>query len=205
MNRAAVSIAAALLLAIAGWRWIGPSDPPVTNADAGGETIVCFGDSLTYGTGAPPGQDYPSLLSRRIGRTVVNAGVPGDTTAEALARLEDDVLSRSPRMVLITLGGNDLKNRVARETAFANLREIVLRIQAAGAMVVIGGLDIPLYGRGFDQAYRELARETGSVLVPDVFDGIMGNRSLMSDPIHPNADGYAVMAEHFHKAIEPYL
>ena len=205
MKKAAVVIGITLLLAIVGWRWLAPSDPPVTNADADGETIVCFGDSLTYGTGASEGQDYPSRLSERIGRPVVNAGVPGDTTADALARLEDDVLSRSPRMVLITLGGNDLKNRVSRQTAFANLREIVLRIQAAGAMVVIGGLDIPLYGRGFDQAYQELARETGSVLIPDVFEKIMGNRSLMSDPIHPNADGYAVMAEHFHEAIEPYL
>ena len=205
MKKSAVAIGVALLLAIAGWRWFAPSAPPVTNANPRGENIICFGDSLTYGTGAPEGKDYPSRLSGLIGRTVINAGIPGDTTAEALDRLEDDVLSQSPRLVLLTLGGNDLKNRVPRETAFANLREIIRQIQAQGALVVIGGLDIPLYGRGFDEAYRKLARETGSVLIPDIYKGIMGDRSLMSDPIHPNAEGYAIMAGHFYEAIEPYL
>ena len=203
MKNIVLVIAAVVLVGI-GIQWFRPA-PPVTNPAPAGENIICFGDSLTYGTGAPDGLDYPSQLSALIEKPVINAGVPGDTTARALARLEADVLSRSPRLVLLTLGGNDLKNRVPRDVAFANLRRIVVAIQNAGALVVMGGIDIPLYGRGFDQAYRQLARETGSVLIPDVFDGIMGDRRLMSDPIHPNADGYAVMAGHFHDAIAPYL
>jgi acyl-CoA thioesterase I len=203
MKKAALALGL-ILLAVAGAKWFGQS-APITNADPAGTRIICFGDSLTYGTGAPEGEDYPSRLSALVGTPVINAGIPGDTTARALARLEGDVLSRSPRIVLLTLGGNDLKNRIDRDTAFANLKTIVRRIQAEGALVVIGGIDIPLYGRGFGEAYRQLAEETGSVLVPDVFDGIMGNRNLMSDPIHPNGDGYAIMAEAFHRAIEPYL
>lgn len=170
-----------------------------------GTQVICFGDSLTAGTGAVRGMDYPAQLSRLIGRPVVNAGVPGDTTAEGLARLERDVLGRSPRLVLITLGGNDLKNGVSRDGAFGNLRQIVDRIHDAGALAVIGGIDIPFYGRGFDKAYKKLAEETGAVLIENILDGIMGNRSLMSDPIHPNGAGYAIMAERFHQAIEPYL
>ncbi len=170
-----------------------------------GTNIICFGDSLTAGTGATEGMDYPSQLSRRIGRPVINAGVPGDTTVDGLARLEDEVLSRSPRLVLITLGGNDLKNRMSREAAFENLAEIVQRIHETGAVAIIGGLDIPLYGRDFGAGYRKLAKETGAVLIEDIFDGIMGHHSLMSDPIHPNDAGYAIMAEHFHLAIEPFL
>jgi lysophospholipase L1-like esterase len=107
--------------------------------------------------------------------------------------------------VLITLGGNDLKTRVSRDVAFGNLRQIVDRIHDAGALAVIGGIDIPFYGRGFDKAYKELAQETGAVLIENILEDIMGNRSLMSDPIHPNDAGYAVMAERFHRAIEPYL
>ena len=80
------------------------SRPDIRNAVPDGENIICFGDSLTYGTGAAENMDYPAQLSRMISRPVLNAGVPGDTTAMALARLEADVLSRSPRMVLITLG-----------------------------------------------------------------------------------------------------
>jgi lysophospholipase L1-like esterase len=69
--------------------------------------------------------DYPSQLSKMISRPVINAGVPGDTTASALERLERDVLAYSPDIVLITLGGNDLKNGVASDSAFKNLKKIV--------------------------------------------------------------------------------
>ncbi len=92
--------------------------PPIKNTGRQARSIVCFGDSLTYGTGASLGMDYPSQLSRLIGKPVINAGIPGDTTATALSRLDRDVLGRSPRIVLITLGGNDLKNRQDRDRAF---------------------------------------------------------------------------------------
>ena len=107
--------------------------------------------------------------------------------------------------MLLTLGGNDLKNRVGKDTAFANLKRIVARIQDRGALVIIGGLRFPLYDRGYAEGYRTLAEETGSVLIPNIFDGIMGDRSLMSDPIHPNAAGYALMADAFYSALKPYL
>ena len=103
------------------------------------------------------------------------------------------------------MGGNDLKNKVPKEKAFSNLDKIVRSIQAKGALVILGGVDIPLMGRGFREAYRELAKKTGAVLVPNVLEGIMGKSELMSDPIHPNDKGYAIMAEKFHKAIQPYL
>jgi lysophospholipase L1-like esterase len=38
-----------------------------------------------------------------------------------------------------------------------------------------------------------------------VLEGIMGDRSLMSDSIHPNDGGYAIMAENFYQAVKPYL
>ena len=179
-------------------------DKPVRQPTAG-TRIICFGDSLTAGTGASRGMDYPAQLSRLISREVVNAGVPGDTTAEGLARLEADVLSQSPRLVLITLGGNDLKNRIPKDEAFRNLREIVDRIHEAGAVAIIGGIDIPLYGRGFGAAYRKLAEETGAVLIENILEDILGDRALMSDPIHPNDAGYAIMAERFHEAIRAFL
>jgi lysophospholipase L1-like esterase len=165
------------------------------------DTIICFGDSLTYGTGAGPGMDYPSQLSKMIGRPVINAGVPGDTTAGALKRLEQDVLSRSPDLVLITLGGNDLKNGVTKDIAFKNLKRIVDSIQGQGARVIIGGIKFPMRDRGFARGYKDLADQTGAVLIPDIFKDIMGNRKLMSDPIHPNGDGYKMLAEKFYKAM----
>ncbi|MFH1351178.1 MAG: GDSL-type esterase/lipase family protein [Pseudomonadota bacterium] len=117
----------------------------------------------------------------------------------------DEVLENSPRIVLITLGGNDLKNRVPKETAFRNLKVIIDKLQDKGALIVLGGIDVPLYGRGFGEAYKELAAETGSVLIPNVFEGIMGKPGMMSDPIHPNNAGYTIMARHFYEALKPYL
>ena len=170
-----------------------------------GETVICFGDSLTYGTGASPDTSYPAYLSRSITEQVINAGVPGNTTADALERLDRDVLAHDPKIVLITLGGNDLMRDVPRDEAFANLREIVDRIHDRGALAVVGGIKVPLLDRGFAAAYRDLCRSSGCVLVPDILDGIMGNNALMSDRIHPNGDGYELMAERFRRAIEPYL
>jgi lysophospholipase L1-like esterase len=170
-----------------------------------GENIICFGDSLTYGTGAVPGKSYPAQLSEMIGMPVINSGIPGDTTARALQRLERDVLSKSPRIVLITLGGNDLKNGVDKKIAFKNLKEIVEAIQAADAMVVIGGIKLLFWDRGYEEEYEKLAEDTGTLLIPNVLGGLMGKDELMHDRIHPNAAGYKIMAEKFHKVIKPYL
>ena len=174
---------------------------PGEKGDIRDQTIICFGDSLTYGTGAGKEMDYPAQLSTMIGKPVINAGVSGDTTARALQRLERDVLAKSPDLVLITLGGNDLKNGVARGVAFDNLKTIVDSIQETGARVIIGGLSFPIRDRGFGRAYRELADETDAELIPNIFEGIMGNRKFMSDMIHPNDAGYQLIAERFYEAI----
>ena len=70
-----------------------------------------------------------------------------------------------------------------------------------GAQVIIGGLKFPLRDRGFAKRYQDLADQTGVVLIPNIFKGIIGNRKLMSDPIHPNGEGYKLMAERFLEAM----
>jgi len=190
------------LILLLGYKFLTSTHQDFSNVSVG-EKIICFGDSLTHGTGASRGKDYPSQLSKMISRPVINAGVPGDTTARALQRLERDVLSYSPDLVLITLGGNDLKNGIAKDVAFENLRVIVELIQERGARVIIGGLNIPFRDRGFGRAYQKLADETGVALIPNILEGIMGSRQLMSDPIHPNDAGYKIVAERFYKVLRP--
>ena len=170
-----------------------------------GDNIICFGDSLTFGTGAPRDKSYPAQLAEMIGQPVINSGIPGDTTDRALRRLERDVLSKSPRIVLITLGGNDLKNGVDKKTAFKNLKDIVDTIQAKGALVVFGGIRLLFWDRGYEEEYEKLAAETGALLVPDILGGLMGHEELMHDTIHPNGAGYKIMAQKFYTRIEPYL
>lgn len=170
---------------------------------AGAEVIICFGDSLTSGIGAGVGLDYPSQLAKMIGKPVVNKGIPGDTTASARRRLNRDVLSAEPDIVLITLGGNDLKNGVAKNVAFGNLKYIVETIQQRGAKVIVGGLKFPGRDQGFGKGYDDLAKQTGATLIPDIFAGIVDNPNLMSDPIHPNDAGYRIIAQRFYKALGP--
>jgi lysophospholipase L1-like esterase len=188
------------LILLAGYKFLTSTHQDFSDRSVG-EKIICFGDSLTYGTGASKGKDYPSQLSKMISRPVINAGRPGDTTASALLRLEKDVLSYSPDIVLITLGGNDLKNGIATDVAFNNLKMIVNLIQNQGAKAIIGGLHIPFRDRGFGRGYQKLAADTGATLIPNILEDIMGNRELMSDPIHPNDAGYKIMAERFNKAL----
>ncbi len=195
-----IYIVLAGIILFLGYRIFFSSSPSQTVGSIG-DTIICFGDSLTHGTGASKGMDYPSQLSKMITKPVLNSGVPGDTTGRALRRLERDVLAKSPDVVLITLGGNDLKNGVARDIAFENLKTIVESIQKTGARVIIGGIKFPIRDRGFGRAYQELSDETGAILIPNIFEGIMGNRKLMSDPIHPNDEGYKLIAERFYEAM----
>jgi len=194
----------ALLILLAAYNFF-LSSPEIRNSSPTGENIICFGDSLTFGTGASKKMDYPSQLSRMISKPVINAGVPGDTTATAMNRLERDVLSESPRIVLITLGGNDLKNRIPRDLARKNLKSMIVSIQQQGALVIVGGISIPLLGRGFGEMYKEVCKETQALLIPNIYNGIISDKSLMNDPIHPNDKGYRLMAQKFHRAIEPYL
>ncbi|HPP11704.1 MAG TPA: GDSL-type esterase/lipase family protein, partial [bacterium] len=171
----------------------GCARPGVVLADKGGP-IVCLGDSLTSGEGALPGQDYPSVLGKLIGRTVINAGVSGDTTREALARLEKDVISANPALVIVALGANDFFQGIPKKETMDNLRRIVERIQQTGAGVVLVETRVHVVDP-YLKLFQSLAREKRLLLIPDILKGIFSNPALKSDQLHPNAAGYALMAE----------
>jgi hypothetical protein len=135
--------------------------------------LVAFGDSLTSGTGVGSGRDYVSLLSNRTGVPIVNAGRSGDTTATALLRVEAAVLSRDPDIVIVFFGGNDLLQGVPVQRRIANITEIVERIRARGAAVIVVGLASGILDP-FDGALAGIAVGTSSTLVPAVLDGILG-------------------------------
>ena len=176
--------------------------PPSPARPTAGHQIIAFGDSLISGHGSTPGRDLVSQLTDRVGVTIINAGRSGDTTQSALARLDRDVLSRDPRVVIVLLGGNDFLRKVPRESTFANLGTIVERIRARGAGVVLVGINPGLFADPFADGYEELALRTESAFVPDVLNGILGKGELMSDSIHPNDRGYAMMADRIQGAVE---
>lgn len=177
----------------------------IRNIRSSGETIICFGDSLTEGVGAGSGEDYPTVLSRHLAMPVVNAGRGGDTTARALERISDAVLNKNPRLVVVLLGGNDFLRQLPRQETRKNLEEIVRRVQAHGAMVVIAGMRLGLFTDEYAPIYEETARSFGALYIPGVMKGILSDANLRSDPIHPNGAGYRLVAERIGEKIRPLL
>ncbi|MBI2365943.1 MAG: arylesterase [Deltaproteobacteria bacterium] len=177
----------------------------IRNLRSAGQTIICFGDSLTEGVGASQGEDYPSVLSRLIAAPVVNAGHRGDTTADALNRLARDVLEKNPRLVILLLGGNDFLRQVPAGDTRKNLETIVQRIQERGAMVVITGMKLGLFTDEYGAMMENIAEKFGALLVPQVTKGILTDSKLKSDPIHPNGAGYRLIAERVAEKVKPLL
>jgi acyl-CoA thioesterase-1 len=201
---------------------------PVTDEDSEGTTLVCLGNSLTAGFGASiPGEDdasksYPEFLQSRINMPVINAGISGDTTADALGRLERDVLSNNPRIVIIELGANDLFHLVPMKTTQSNLQNIITKLKNRGTKIFLAKFYTEAVARAlmdsynitgttlqtqfisqYDAMFVKLASENNIELIDDIWAGVWG--AHMSDPIHPNAEGYTIMADTFFNALKPYL
>lgn len=190
-----LSLLAASFLAL-GFSACDDSNPIAPNA----LTVVALGDSITAGIGTSGDNDYVSRLSSRTGVAIINAGRSGDTTGDALARLDSAVLSRNPDIVIVFLGGNDILQSVPVSQRVSNITTIVQRIRQSGAAVLL--IDL---GSGFLDAFNGalpgIASQTSSTLVPGVLEGVFGVSSLMADVIHPNNAGHAIIADR----IEPAL
>ncbi len=165
-------------------------------APLGPEAVVlAFGDSLTFGTGAAPQESYPAILSERLGRRVINAGVPGEISSAGLARLPRMLEEHRPDLVILIHGGNDFLRRLDPAGVEANLKGMVDLCRASGAEVVLVG--VPQLGLFLSAPplYGEIAGAYGIPCEVDVLPEILADRSLKSDPIHPNAAGYARLAD----------
>ena len=159
------------------------------------DVIVAFGDSLTHGTGASTDAAYPAVLAMLTGRTVINAGVPGDTTMSGLQRLSGVLAEHKPRLVLLCLGGNDMLRKHPEAATENNLRLLVRTIRASGAEVVLIGVPEPRLFGGAPDFYARVAEEMQLPLEDEVFNEVLKDNRLKSDPIHANAAGYHQIAE----------
>ena len=121
VNKRFLLIVSLVVLICAGFWVRGRFFYPIMNRTASGETVIAFGDSLTHGSGAQRHEAWPALVAQRCGCTVINKGVPGDTTADALARLERDVMALNPRIVIVGLGGNDMLQQQPHHIIYLDL------------------------------------------------------------------------------------
>jgi lysophospholipase L1-like esterase len=188
----ALALALPLLLLLAAC----DSGPPKLAKLPAGGVVLAFGDSLTHGTGARAAESYPAVLQGLIGRRVVRAGVPGEVTAEGLARLPGVLQATAPDLLILIHGGNDLLRRTPQQRIAANLRAMVhLAQEREVAVIVIGVPDLGLiFGRsaGF---YEQLAEELDIPYDGAALPAILKQPNLKSDAIHPNAQGYRKLAE----------
>ncbi|HEX2828132.1 MAG TPA: arylesterase [Burkholderiales bacterium] len=189
-------IALAVMLAACGDEV--PKLPKLATTDV----VVAFGDSLTYGTGADESESYPAVLGQLIGRTVVRAGVPGETTAQGLARLPEVVDEYKPRLVIVCLGGNDMLRQVRDAEIAQNLRSIIKTLQDKQIVVVLIGVPKPALITSAPVFYADLAKELAIPYEGKVLASVLQSNETKSDPIHPNARGYRRMAEAIAQLLE---
>jgi lysophospholipase L1-like esterase len=157
--------------------------------------VLAFGDSLTYGTGAGESESYPAQLEQLIGRRVVRAGVPGEVTAQALARLPEMLDEHSPKLLLLCIGGNDFLRRLGNPQAEANVRAMVKLARERGIDVVLIGTPEPGFSVAPPPFYAAIAKDFRLPYEDAVIGSVLKDNSLKSDPIHPNARGYRIIAE----------
>jgi acyl-CoA thioesterase-1 len=177
--------------------------------------VVALGDSITAGLGVAADEAFPARLEARLraegyAYRVVNAGVSGDTTAGGLRRV-DWALRSSPEVVIVALGANDGLRGQSPPAMRANLDEIVARLQAAGARVLLAGMRLPPnyggeYTKEFEAVFPAVARGTRITLMPFLLDGVAGVPRLnQADGIHPTAAGQQVIADHIWPYLRPLL
>jgi acyl-CoA thioesterase-1 len=192
-----------------------PSAAPAPSAVS--PVVLFLGTSLTAGQGLDPEQAYPALIQKKIdaaglGYRVVNAGLGGDTSADALGRL-DWLLRQKVDVLVVETGANDALRGQDPAATRENIRAILARARehSPPPRLVLVGMEAPRnlgddYVRRFRAIYPELARESGAALVPFLLEGVGGVASLnQADGIHPTAAGHERMAETVWRVLEPVL
>ena len=180
--------------------------------------IWAFGDSLSAGYGLPPQQGFAAQLQANLRRqgiaaTVRNGGVSGDTAAQGRARLRWGLrgLGRTPDLVIVELGANDMLRGLPVAQARANLDIILTELKRRRIPVLLAGMRAapnldPDYIRAFEGMYPALAAKHRVPLYPFFLDGVAANRALIQrDGLHPNARGVNVIVTRITPAVRRAL
>ncbi len=158
-------------------------------------TILAFGDSLTYGTGAKKGEDYPSVLASLTGLNIINAGVPGELSSKGLQRLPELLDQHQPDLLILIHGGNDILRKLPRNELKSNLLAMFDEADERNIPVISLGVPEPgLFLKSAD-TYQQLANEKDIAIELKLLPDIIGDTSLKADIAHPNAKGYRKLAE----------
>ena len=159
-------------------------------------TVLILGDSLTQGVGASSAQtSYPALLKQQTQWNIINGGVSGNTSTQALARLPELLQQHQPKLVIISIGGNDFLQRLSNSDTQANIAQSIALSQQSGAQVLLVAVpELTLaaaVGHPNDHAmYADLAQIQQVHLLEDAWSDVLGDEALRADPVHANDAGY---------------
>lgn len=177
-------------------------------------TIVCFGDSLTYGHGAnSETESWPALLQKRVKIPVINSGRNDDTTADGILRFDEDVILHNPAVVIFDFGGNDLfypKKKLSYKQIEANFRTMLDKLDLSKTKVYIMRFYnnqmrfFDIFG-SFDRMLKRLEKDYDVTIIWDAWSGAWGRKDCKFDMTHCNAKGYKIMEQNIFNVLEPFL
>jgi lysophospholipase L1-like esterase len=157
--------------------------------------VLAFGDSITFGTGASPAESYPAQLAGLIGRKVVNAGVPGEISEDGLRRLPGALEENQPKLLILCHGGNDFLRKLGEPQVAVNVRAMIRLARQKNIDVMLIATPKPGLTISPPDFYAEIAREFAIPFNDDVLKAVLRDNALKSDLVHPNAQGYAEIAQ----------
>ena len=169
-----------------------------------GTKVLALGDSLTAPHGVRPGEDWPTLLGQRTGWVVINGGISGDTSGGALERLPALLDEHQPKLVLVTLGGNDMLRKLPPGQTVANLGRMLDLVGSRGAKAVLLATPKPsIAGAVFNnlspaEFYADVAKDKNVPLIKGALPEVLSDTALKGDQLHPNAAGHARLDEKIH-------
>ena len=179
------------------------SSQPSLSPLAKDAVILAYGDSLTFGTGANSDtESYPAVLAQLTQRRVVNAGIPGEVSSEGLERLTSMLEQHQPDLVVLCHGGNYLILRLDKRQLQNNLNQMIELIKQHNAQVVM--IAVPTLGLGLTvpDLYPQVELQHQLQIEMDVLVDVESQPALKSDPIHPNAEGYRIMANQIYHLLQ---
>jgi len=164
--------------------------------------ILAFDDSLTEGYGARENESYPAVLQELTGRKVINAGISGEESISGLKRLPGTLEKYKPQLLVLCHGGNDLLRKSDTNKLESNIRDMIQLARNKNIPVVMLGVPKPGFFLSSFEAYKKIDYPTNVVFIEDLIPDILGDKTLKSDTVHPNKDGYRVMAENIYSVLK---
>lgn len=164
------------------------------------DSVICFGDSLTEGVGADDNQTYPYFLQQKVSIPVINEGIKGDTSQDGLNRL-DSLNDVKNSLVIVEFGANDFFRQVPPFLTKQNIEKIVDKLKDKGATVLL----VSVEDKQLNLLYKMLqsvAKDKNILFIDGILNEFWNNRNMFFDDVHPNSQGYKIVAEKIYKNIQ---